>query len=50
MAVVDADCAPFGVGAACDVFDLVECILHVGIEIGAGIYMLLGHGVAGIDG
>ena len=50
MAVLDAHGAPLGVGAAGDVLDFVERVLDVGLEIGAGIHVLLGHGIAGIDG
>ncbi len=50
VAVLGSLCAPPGVGVAGHVFDLVERILHVRLKGGAGINVLLLHGVAGIDG
>src|SRR5277367_3691114 len=50
MAVFRALGSPLRIGAATDIFDLIERVLNVGIEIGAGIDVLLHHGIPGVNG
>ena len=50
VAVFGAFRAPFGIGAAGDIFNFVERVLHVRLERGAGIDVLLRQRVAGVDG
>ena len=48
MPVLRANSAPFRVRSTGYVRDLVECILHVRIEIRSGTYVLLRHRIAGV--
>jgi len=48
VAVFGAFRTPLGGGASGHVLDLIEGILNVGLEVGAGVYVLLVEGVSGV--
>jgi len=50
VTVFDTLGAPFGVGSAGDVFNLIERVLHVRFEVLAGIDVVAAQRVSGIDG
>ncbi len=47
--VLRADGAPLGVGPAGDVFNFVESVLYVGLEVVAGLHEVLHEGEAGVN-
>jgi hypothetical protein len=49
MAALGAEAAPPGVNAAGHIFQLVQSVLHVGLESGAGFHMILSQRIAAID-